>query len=151
MDRSYTVKNRTLRLIVILLITFALLFDIPFMAGADSRAYSETLERFIDVSLSEYHMLVVTDDHRLYAFGKNGTGTIGNGSTENTNKTVKVLDKVISASAGSVSTAAITEDGSLWYCGMNILWNTEDFIANAGEYAESDDWGREYITTCLHK
>ena len=57
----------------------------------------------------------------LYMWGKNSEGQLGNGTTTNQLKPVKVLSKVVSvhAETNAAYVAAITQDGSLYMWGEN--------------------------------
>ncbi len=60
---------------------------------------------------------VVDQNGVLWMCGPGGGGVLGNGSTNNVNVPVPVLDQVVSVSSGETQTAAIRTDGSLWVWG----------------------------------
>ena len=55
----------------------------------------------------------------LYTWGNNGSGQLGDATTTDRNKPVKVLDNVACASMGRYHSAAVTQDGSLYTWGLN--------------------------------
>ncbi len=80
------------------------------------------------------YIAVVTEDGKLYAWGKNSDGNLGNGEggvhsakiftgifvTHITSSTpVKIMDNVDFISLGSSHSAAVTKDGSLYMWGLN--------------------------------
>jgi alpha-tubulin suppressor-like RCC1 family protein len=75
------------------------------------------------VSLGEYHSAMITESGKLYTWGFNGNGRLGDGTT--TNRTTPTLidkfngEKVISVSLGHYHSAAITESGKLYTWGLN--------------------------------
>jgi alpha-tubulin suppressor-like RCC1 family protein len=80
-------------------------------------------EKIIAVSLGWYHSSAVTESGKLYTWGLNGNGQLGDGTTAN--KTVPTLidrfngEKVIAVSLGYYHSAAITETGKLYTWGYN--------------------------------
>lgn len=76
----------------------------------------------IDAGLS--HTLAVNKNGEVYAFGTNGDGELGNGTTVTDAIPVKVVFpqeniKIVQVSAGSDFSMAIDEDGQLWAWGKN--------------------------------
>lgn len=62
----------------------------------------------------------VTEDGNLYMWGSNFQGKLGDGTEEDRNKPVKVLENVQSVSLGGSRNGAVTEDGSLYVWGDNF-------------------------------
>lgn len=58
--------------------------------------------------------MVVKKDGTLWAFGKNGSGQLGDGTTSNRNTPVQVLSNVESVSCGNWHTMALLNDGTLY-------------------------------------
>ncbi len=71
------------------------------------------------ISMGEYHSAAITEDGSLYMWGQNNRGQIGNGTTDNVDTPVKIMDNVVSVSLGAYHSAALTEDGSLYLWGYN--------------------------------
>jgi alpha-tubulin suppressor-like RCC1 family protein len=66
------------------------------------------------------HTLAVKTDGSLWAWGSNGNGKLGDGTGEMKLNPVKIMDGVVSVSAGFGHSLAITEDGSLWGWGYTL-------------------------------
>ena len=64
------------------------------------------------------HMIIKTDGS-LWGWGRNGSGELGDGTTEYCSSSVKIMDDVIFVSLGDEHTVAIRADGSLWGWGSN--------------------------------
>lgn len=73
------------------------------------------------LSASDYHVLAISSSRKLYAWGWNSYGQIGNSSTIDVKKPILVgQDKEwISAAAGDYHSAAISSDGKLYTWGAN--------------------------------
>ena len=52
-------------------------------------------------------------------WGHNNSGELGDGTTNNSNIPIKVMDNVTTVSCGYGNTAAVRTDGSLWMWGWN--------------------------------
>ncbi|MBR7133354.1 MAG: leucine-rich repeat protein [Clostridia bacterium] len=72
------------------------------------------------LSFGSYHSAVITEDGNLYIWGYNNDRQLGNGSTTNSKKPIKIMDNVATVSLGIDYSAAITKDGTLWTWGWNI-------------------------------
>jgi len=77
------------------------------------------MENVIAVSAGEMHTLAITKNGELWAWGRNGNGQLGDGTTTDRNSPVFVLYDVVYVSAGSVHTLAVRSDSSLWAWGCN--------------------------------
>ena len=82
---------------------------------------SSTLNNIIDVDMA-YHVLAISSDLELYAWGYNAQRQIGNNS--NKNATLPVLinvggEEVTYISAGNVNSMAITASGAVYSWGTN--------------------------------
>ena len=71
------------------------------------------------VSLGKSHSGAITEDGSLWMWGWNYFGQLGNGTNQNSNTPIKIMDNVKAVSLGESSSGAITEDGSLWMWGYN--------------------------------
>lgn len=104
----------------------------------------KVMEHVASVSTGKSHTAAITSDGALWVWGLNDNGQVGNGkaliheeSDSHTwhrygcydedwkrlceSKPVKILDNVVSVSAGANHTTAVTSDGSLWAWGRNKL------------------------------
>ncbi len=63
------------------------------------------------------HTMIVTNEGSLWATGYNGSGQLGDGTTENRYLPVEVMRDVAFVSAESVHTMVIRNDGTLWAFG----------------------------------
>ena len=71
------------------------------------------------LSLGYGHSGAIARDGSLYMWGVNGSGLLGDGTTENRYTPVKIMDNVVSVSLGCDYSGAITQDGSLYMWGSN--------------------------------
>jgi len=85
------------------------------------------LSGIIMVSAGGYHSSALSYDGTVYTWGLNSAGQLGDGTTTQRNKPVKVkspdgtgeLKGITYISAGATHTAAVRMDGSLWMWGRN--------------------------------
>jgi len=126
-------KIKTIRLLSFILILTIAAALIPFAApviseaadvhaeAADSNySVASTELRFLDVSSGGDHVLALSTDGSVWAWGANAHGQLGDGTTTRRNAPVKVFDSAIAISAGERHSTAIKTDGSLWAWGDNI-------------------------------
>lgn len=74
----------------------------------------------VSVMPGYYDMVAaITFDGLLYTWGYNGTGQLGNGTTESTEEPQRIMEDVKAVSVGQGFTMAIQNDGSLWTWGSN--------------------------------
>ena len=75
------------------------------------------------VSTSGRHSLALMSDGTVWAWGANSVGQLGNGTTENSAKPVKVfgLISVTMVAAGGQHSVAVDSNGTMWGWGSNIV------------------------------
>jgi len=73
----------------------------------------------VQIAVSDRHSMALTRDGRLYSWGRNAQGQLGNGSRHPQNLPVFIKDNVISIATGDEHSMAITADGNLWGWGCN--------------------------------
>ena len=86
---------------------------------------SETL---ISVRLGGYHTMVVTSDDRVFTWGNNTKGQLGNETFTNTNSPVDITDKfilglnehIVLSSSGYRYSIAVTSEGRVFSWGENL-------------------------------
>ena len=71
------------------------------------------LDNVIAVSGSTRHLFVITDDNRLWGWGENSLGQLGDGTIANRNDKVHIMDGVTAVSTNFHSTLALHEDGTI--------------------------------------
>ena len=82
------------------------------------------LADIISVSAGDNHILALKKDGTVWAWGSNGTGQLGNGSYNDSNKPVQVNDliDVVEVIAGERDSYAIKKDGTVWNWGSDIIY-----------------------------
>ena len=74
---------------------------------------------FATVSLGTDHSAAITRDGKLYTWGANNYGQLGDGTTTQRNIPTYIMDNVASINMGDYHSAAITKDGKLYTWGRN--------------------------------
>jgi len=82
------------------------------------------MDDVIYVSAGAGHTMIITSDNTLWAWGRNSSGQLGDGTKLErrglpNQEPLKIMEDVISVSAGDSHTMAITSDGTLWGWGRN--------------------------------
>lgn len=72
------------------------------------------------------HSLLIGFDGSLWAWGSNGAGQLGDGTTTTRTLPTPVLPGVTAMAAGLEHTLALTDDGSLWAWGDNLVGQLGD-------------------------
>ncbi|KPA18118.1 hypothetical protein MHK_001664, partial [Candidatus Magnetomorum sp. HK-1] len=87
----------------------------PVIVATDEQETSPILESLM------YHNLAMKDDGTVWAWGRNGNGEVGNGTTTNQSTPVSVtgLSNVIDIEAGLDFSLAVLDDGTVWEWGKN--------------------------------
>lgn len=84
------------------------------------------VEDIVAISSGMYHVLALKKDGTVWAWGRNSSGQLGNGTTASSVRTpvqVKGLDNVVAIMAGKSHSMAIKADGSVWVWGITLLAN----------------------------
>ncbi|MGO8673906.1 MAG: choice-of-anchor tandem repeat GloVer-containing protein [Capsulimonadaceae bacterium] len=73
------------------------------------------------IAAGEYHCLALLSNGTVWAWGLNGNGQLGNGTTTNSDVPVEVtgLTGVIAIATGGDHSLALDEDGNVWAWGLN--------------------------------
>jgi alpha-tubulin suppressor-like RCC1 family protein len=74
---------------------------------------------FIKIAAGGAHSFAVTSGGAAYAWGYNEYGQLGNGTTNNSNVPLFVLNDVIDIAGGEDHTVALKQDGTVWAWGLN--------------------------------
>jgi len=81
------------------------------------------MDDVLDVSIAKLHTMAITSDGTLWTWGCNSEslkcGWLGDGTMRNHRKPKRIMDNVISISAGDYHSMAITANGNLWAWGDN--------------------------------
>ena len=104
--------------------------------GTTTNRYTpvKIMDGVVSVSTGEMHTVAIRTDGSLWAWGDNHVWQIGDGTGifdpdggwRPTPDPVKIMDGVISASAGYRHTAVVKADGSLWAWGENFFGQIGD-------------------------
>ncbi|WGX95164.1 RHS repeat-associated core domain-containing protein [Nocardioides sp. L-11A] len=73
----------------------------------------------LSIAAGGCHLLALDSEGGLWAWGANGSGQIGNGSTAAVGTPVQVLDDVSTMAGGNLSSLAVKTDGTTWAWGAN--------------------------------
>lgn len=99
--------------------------------------YEKIMGNASAVSLGDTHAMAVTADGALWGWHigvgiGDGFALLGDGTAGRAETPVKIMENVVSVSAGPSHTVALTTDGSLWAWGSNDLGRlgTGDTVAN---------------------
>ena len=96
------------------------------------------MDNVIAVSAGSSHTMAITSNGNLYAWGDNSSGQLGDGTITNRDEywnivenndrhsPVRIMDNVVSVSAGWTHTLALRADGSLWAWGQNTYGQLGD-------------------------
>lgn len=114
-------------------------FDEPTPGLVRNSTDTGPLTDIIAISAGE-HTLALTSAGTIWAWGQNGTGSLGNNSTLNSNLPVQVLDpanpalpftNVIAVAAGANHSLAIRSDGTVWAWGSNASGELGNGVTSA--------------------
>jgi RHS repeat-associated protein len=73
----------------------------------------------IGIAAGGYHLLALDSSGRVWAWGSNGSGQLGDGTTTSHTTPVQVLTGVAAIAAGGTHSLAVKTDGSVWAWGSN--------------------------------
>ena len=84
-------------------------------------------KKIISISAGIFHTVALDEEGKVYTWGHNGNGQLGDGTTEESNVPICISNKenelkgkkIISISAGGVHTVAIDEEGKVYTWGYN--------------------------------
>ncbi|MCL2158394.1 MAG: hypothetical protein FWH48_03195 [Oscillospiraceae bacterium] len=113
----------TIKKLTSLALAFSLVFALFVFAPVPANAYGDA---FSTISAGANYTMAIKSDGTLWAWGSNFNGFLGDGTTENKNVPVKIMDNVAQVSAGSYHSVAIKSDGSLWVWGSNAYGQLGD-------------------------
>src|SRR3546814_3629047 len=71
------------------------------------------------IAAGEGHSLIVEADGTLWGAGHNNNSQLGDDSTRNHSKPIRILDSVQAVAAGSGHSMMLKTDGSLWMVGFD--------------------------------
>jgi uncharacterized repeat protein (TIGR02543 family) len=91
----------------------------------------ESSDKITSLSMGGYHSSALSANGRVYMWGLNNAGQLGNGTTTNRNIPTEITsrfsiesnDKIISLSLGSSHSSALTANGRVFMWGANSLGN----------------------------
>lgn len=89
-------------------------FAYNFSFGVKGKSYG-----IADVCAGFQYSQVLTDDGTLWAWGRNDSGSIGNGGSVTVTTPIKILDNIAYTEAAGLTSAAIDNNGVLYMWGSN--------------------------------
>lgn len=102
-------------------------------AGSDQTLYGDVtgLTSVVQVAAGNSHSLALTSDGSVWAFGDNGRGELGNGTTTNSDVPVQVpgVAGVTQIAAGNGFSLALTSSGNV------LTWGDDRYGELGGDYA----------------
>ncbi|MBN1430548.1 MAG: hypothetical protein JXB07_19410 [Anaerolineae bacterium] len=81
------------------------------------------LSNIVMVAAGNHHSLALDNHGRVWAWGQNGYGQLGDGTVNAAKVPIQVggLDNVVAISAGALHSLALKSDGTVWGWGNNIM------------------------------
>jgi alpha-tubulin suppressor-like RCC1 family protein len=83
--------------------------------------YVSSINDITDVETGQFHSLALKNDGTVFAWGQNGSGCLGNGTTttDYTPSQVLNLTNIVDIAAGNDHSLALKNDGTIWAWGAN--------------------------------
>ena len=137
------------KIIPALVLTLALTLSASPALAYDSAAPEAA--RTMSAGASE--SFVIDGNGTLWAWGDNQWGQLGDGTTEDRSRPVRVLEGVRSVSAGESHTYAVLEDNTLWAWGRNVsnaFPGADDLISSPVPLNIMDDVASVSTGVCTH-
>lgn len=101
------------RIITFLLVMVCIICFIPVNGAAAS------LPGNISIAAGKYHSLLAMEDGRLFVWGDNSKGQIGNSTKAQQNTPTQIMDNIYQVAAGDYTSYALTYSGVLYAWGDN--------------------------------
>ena len=101
------------KVVVFIIILFCSISFLPINAEAVNS------QDTISIAAGKYHSMVAMEDGRLFVWGDNSKGQIGNGTKNQQNTPVQIMENVSAVAAGDYSSYALTYSGDLYAWGDN--------------------------------
>ncbi|MGE5701295.1 MAG: cadherin-like beta sandwich domain-containing protein, partial [Clostridia bacterium] len=85
------------------------------------------------IAAGDRHIVALTDNGTVWAWGRNADGQLGDGSANASNKPIKVpgMSDVVAIGAGTDYSLAVKKDGTVWGWGSNYRGQLGDANPNA--------------------
>nr|WIF89110.1 InlB B-repeat-containing protein [Acholeplasma laidlawii] len=114
-----------------------------------------TGDQIISVSLGQYHSTALTSSGRLFTWGYNNSGQLGNGATFNRSTPTEITsrfslatgDRIIQVSLGYKHSAALTSSGRLFTWGYNDYGQLGDGTTFTDKYTPTEITSRFSLAT----
>ncbi len=97
------------------------------------RSYTPGISTIAQIAAGFAHTVALNGNGTVWAWGYNGYGQLGDGTTINKSTPAEVsgLTGVRTIAAGAYHSAAVKEDGTVWTWGNNVNWQLGDAITVA--------------------
>jgi alpha-tubulin suppressor-like RCC1 family protein len=91
------------------------------IANSYAPVQTSGLSNIVAISAGWDHALALRSDHTVWAWGLNGVGELGDGTTNNQTSAIQVttLSNIIAVSGGDWHSSALASDGIVWKWGRN--------------------------------
>lgn len=84
------------------------------------------MNNVVGISAGRCHTLAIKSDNSLWVWGKNKYGQLGDGTTIDKSKPIKIMEDVSAVCGGKYNSMAIKTDGTLWAWGHNKFGHLGD-------------------------